>query len=215
MTDTIDPWHQFVAALQNDILPIYARHEDEFDYPRIHGRLHICRSIVLAEVMASLYTPFAEVDRFAIRYAVAFHDSARQDNGVDIWELASAENCFNYLRRTLAIEDVWARSISQLIVKQGTPQSINQQIADDADTLEIMRLTKLAGFKPAYLHFGQNIPELGELRESLINEAWQLIDITEQIKGRLSPRTYLEDVMALAQSYPLLAAGLHHLKAVS
>lgn len=111
------------------------------------------------------------------------------------------------------LDEAYARYVSQLIVKQETPQDINQQIADDADTLEIMRLTKRVGFKPSHLHFGQNIPELDELRETLINEAWQLIDITEQIKGRLSPTTYLQDTIALAQAYPLLASGLYRLSA--
>ena len=215
MTNEAQQWQQFVMHLQGDILPIYAQHEDKFDYPRIHGRLHICRSIVLAECIANLYSQFVEVDRFAIRYAIAFHDSARQDNGVDIWESVSAENCFNYLRKTLGIDEAYARYVSQLIVKQEIPRNINQQIADDADTLEIMRLTKQVGFKPSHLHFGKNIPELYELRETLINEAWQLIDITEQIKGRLSPNTYLQDTIALAQAYPLLASGLHRLETIS
>ncbi|MBW4623726.1 MAG: hypothetical protein KME17_30745 [Cyanosarcina radialis HA8281-LM2] len=96
MIGNIDSWQQFVATLQNDILPIYARHEEEFDRLGIHGRIHICRSIVLAEVMSSLYSPFAEIDRFAIRYAVAFHDSGRQGNGRDIWESASAEKRCRY-----------------------------------------------------------------------------------------------------------------------
>lgn len=215
MTDEAQQWQEFVMHLQADILPIYAQHEDEFDYPRIHGRLHICRSIVLAECMATLYSQFVEIDRFAIRYAIAFHDSARQDNGVDIWEPVSAENCFNYLRRTLGIDEAYARYVSQIVVKQEIPQNINQQIADDADTLEIMRLTKRVGFKPSHLHFGQSIPELYQLRETLINEAWQLIDITEQIKGRLSSNSYLEDLIALAQAYPLLSSALHWMETVS
>lgn len=208
MISNIDSWQQFVAALQNDILPIYARHEEEFDRLGIHGRLHICRSVVLGEVMSSLYGPFAEIDRFAIRYAVAFHDSGRQGNGRDIWESASAENCWNYLTQQLGIDEVYARYVSQLIVKQETPLEIDQQIANDADTLEIMRLTQRVGFKPDRLHFGQNVPELYKLRETLIDEAWQFIDVTEQVTGRLSSNTYLQDTMAFAQAYPLLASGI-------
>jgi hypothetical protein len=208
MISHIDPWQQFVGALQNDILPIYARNEEEFDRLGIHGRLHICRSIVLVEVMSSLYSPFVEIDRFAIRYAVAFHDSGRQGNGRDIWESASAENCFNYLRETLSIDEEYARYVSQSIVKQKIPLNINQQIADDADTLEIMRLTQRVGFKPSHLHFGQNVPELYELRERLIDEAWQFIESAEHSKGQLSANNYLEDTMALAHNYPLLASGL-------
>lgn len=201
-------WQQFVTNLKTDILPIYARHEDEFDYPRIHGRLHICRSLVLAECMASLYSQFLEVDRFAIWYAVAFHDSGRQGNGIDIWEADSAANCSTYLQQKLSIARQRAEYISQFIIKKETRVDINEQIAHDADVLEIMRLTGRKRFKPFHLQFGRDFPVLTELRETLIDEAWQLIDITQQIKGRLSPSSYLEDLIALARAYPLLASNL-------
>ena len=202
-------WQQFVTALQTDILPIYAQHEDEFDYPRIHGRLHICRSIILAECMATLYSEFASVDRFAIWYAVAFHDSGRQGNGIDVWEADSAANCYTYLQQKLLIDQPRAQYISQFIVKKETLVDINEQITHDADVLEIMRLTGIKGFKPFYLQFGKDFPALRELKETLINQAWQLIDISEQIKGRLSPSTYLQDLIILAQAYPLLASNLN------
>ena len=208
MFNEAQQWQQFVTDLQTDILPIYARHEDEFDYPRIHGRLHICRSIVLAECMANLYSQFVDIDRFAIRYAVAFHDSGRQGNGVAIWEADSAVNCYTYLQQKLLIDEPRAEYISQFIVKKETLVDINEQITHDADVLEIMRLTGKTGFKPFHLQFGRDFPVLAELKETLINEAWQLIDITEQIKGRLSPITYLQDAIALAQAYPLLASNL-------
>lgn len=208
MSSETQQWQQFVTVLQRDILPIYARHEDEFDYPRIHGRLHICRSIVLAECMATLYSQFVEVDRFAIRYAIAFHDSGRQDNGIDFWEADSAANCSTYLQQKLLIDESRAEYISKLIVKKETLVDINEQITHDADVLEIMRLTGRKGFKPFHLQFGRDFPALKELKETLTNEAWQLIDITEQIKGRLSPTTYLQDLITLAQAYPLLASSL-------
>ena len=208
MTTEVQQWHQFKMYLQTDILPIYAQHEDEFDYPRIHGRLHICRSLVLAECMANLYSRFIEVDRFAIRYAVAFHDSGRQGNGIDVWEADSAANCCTYLQKKLSIDPARATYISQFIIKQGTLADINEQIVHDADVLEIMRLTGKRGFKPVHLRFGNDFAALAELREPLIDESWQLIDITEQIKGRLSPDTYLQDLIALAQAYPLFASSL-------
>jgi hypothetical protein len=64
----------------------------------------------------------------------------------------------------------------------------NQRVPrNDADTLEIMRLTQRVRFKPSHLHFGQNVPKLYELRETLIDEAWQFIESAEQAKGQLSP----------------------------
>lgn len=208
MSNETQQWQQFITHLQTDILPIYTRHEDKFDYPRIHGRLHICRSIVLAECMATLYSQFLEVDRFAIRYAIAFHDSGRQGNGIDIWEADSAANCYSYLQQKLLIDEPRAEYISKFIVKKDKLVDINNQITHDADVLEIMRLTGKKGFEPFHLQFGRNFPTLTELKETLINEAWQLIDLTEQIKERLSPSTYLQDLITLAQAYPLLASSL-------
>ncbi len=209
----IDEWQDFLAGLQKDILPIYGRHEKEFDFMRFHGRLHICRSIIFAEIMASLYSRFLEIDKFAIRYAVAFHDSGREGNGVDRWESVSAENCFNYLRQTLTVDEAYAKYVSQLIVKQKMPLDINQQITNDADTLEIMRLKERAGFKPDYFHFGQNIPELISLRETLIDEAWQLINSTEKNNGKLPENTYLQSIIRLAKAYPFMASILQGVEA--
>ncbi|MBW4522345.1 MAG: hypothetical protein KME16_22045 [Scytolyngbya sp. HA4215-MV1] len=203
-----EKWQSFLSALQTDILPIYAQHEQSFDHEQIHGRLHICRSLILAECMATLYAPFVEIDRFAIRYAVAFHDSGRRGNGVDIWEPASAVNCFKYLRDRCSLDPVQAESIARYIIKKGAPVDLNQQIANDADTLEIMRLTQLGGFKPMLLAFGRSIPELESLREPLIQEAWQFIQITELVKTRLSTENYWAETTALVQAYPLLVSGL-------
>ncbi|HBE20832.1 MAG TPA: hypothetical protein DEG17_22125 [Cyanobacteria bacterium UBA11149] len=212
MTTEIEQWQNFLTTVQKDILPIYRRHEKEFDYMRFHGRLHICRSIIFAEIMASLYSSFMEIDKFAIRYAVAFHDSGRQGNGIDIWESVSAENCGNYLRQTLGIDDAYSQYVSQLIVKQKTPIDINQQIANDADTLEIMRLKTKSGFKPSYWHFGKNIPELISWRETLIDEAWQLIDFTEKLNRQLVQTSYFQDTITLAKAYPLMGSILQEVE---
>lgn len=208
MNDVTHSWPDFVHNLHADILPIYARHEEEFDFPQIHGRLHICRSLILAECMATLYRPFGAVDPFAIRYAIAFHDSGRQGNGRDIWEPDSAANCYAYLTEQLAVAVPRAEFISQYIVKTDAIADINEQITHDADVLEIMRITGIDYFKPDFLRFGQDVPALATLRDTLIKEAWQLISLTEQLKTRLTPATYLADLLQLAQAYPLLASGL-------
>ncbi len=208
MDDATHSWQDFVKNLHTDILPIYARHEAEFDFPQFHGRLHICRSLILAECMATLYRPFAAVDSFAIRYAIAFHDSGRQGNGRDIWEPDSAANCYAYLTEHLGVAAPRSEYIAQYIVKTDAIADINEQITHDADVLEIMRITGIDAFKPAILRFGQDIPALTALKPTLIQEAWQLIDLTEQLKHRLKPATYLADLLQLAQAYPLLASGL-------
>ena len=99
MIKNIQNWDRFVKEFSKSILPIYQHHESTFDKFGIHSRLHICRSIIFSEFMTRfLLKEFGQkLDFTAIRYAVAFHDSGREGNGVDIWEQDSSDNCYSYL----------------------------------------------------------------------------------------------------------------------
>ena len=76
-----------------------------------------------------------------------------------------------------------------------------------------MRITNRVEFKPSYWYFGQNIPELISLRETLIDEAWQLINSTEKINGKLPHNTYLQSIIRLAKAYPFMASILQGVEA--
>ena len=95
-------WEGFKEIFKKEILPIYEKHENDFDYFGLHGKKHITRSIIFSEIMTRFYAPIVKeaLDFKSIRMAVSFHDAGREGNGKDIWEKQSAELCYQYLMKS-------------------------------------------------------------------------------------------------------------------
>jgi len=152
-------WELFVDELEQKILPFYLQHELRFDRYGVHGRMHICRSVMMAEWMARFYRARTQavIDFFAVRVAVAFHDSGRQANGVDLWESDSASNCVRYVIEAVGASD-YAHGVGALIEKKNKSADPLKKIVQDADVLEIMRPccghVGLTGFRREFLSFG-------------------------------------------------------------
>lgn len=182
MIKNIQNWDRFVKELSKSILPFYQYHEDTFDKFGLHSRLHICRSIIFSEFMARfLSKEFGQkLDFTAIRYAVAFHDSGREGNGIDVWEHDSADNCYSYLSKSF--EDGYSKYVSNLIIKNLSNSDKNKLIVIDSDVLDIMRLYELEGFNPNFLSFLKDGLFFEEIRNDLILDAWKLIEYTEDNK---------------------------------
>jgi len=217
-------WWRFAQDLQDRILPIYMEHEKRFDPWGVHGRMHICRSVIFAEWMARFFEDNLAVDMdfYAIRIATAFHDSGRENNGIDLWEKDSSKNCYEYVRSDShdprSVE--YASYVSSLIEKSGGKDPA-KSIVQDADVLEIMRPCcghgGLAGFKRKYLRFcgsadelAANLPAASEVREALILEAWKWIRETEEFKLRMitSPAYFISLLDKLdhdRRRFPLLS----------
>lgn len=223
--EELSDWNEFVSELQSEILPFYLRHELSFDSGGVHGRMHICRSVIFAEYMARFYRKHLSqaIDFYAVRHAVAFHDSGRKDNGVDLWERDSAENCLEYVQRERVTEDAdYPQYVASLIEKRQTGDDAARWIVYDADVLEIMRPCcghgGLDGFQRKFLHFAgsqdaltRGLPNAGKEREALIREAWRWIKHTEKLKPKLfRSKTYFPDVLdELAnkkRKFPMLAS---------
>ena len=212
-----DTWPAFIAELQQDILPIYLRHEQTFDPWSVHGRLHICRALIFAEFMLRHYHQQTSLrpDARAVRYAVAFHDSGRQAGGEDYWEGDSANLCRQYLQGR-GVED--AAAIGDLIPKHGQGGwPLEKRIVHDADVLEIMRPCcghgGRSGFSARYLRFQGERDEPTvrdpDLRAALIEEAWTFIQVSEERKWEWADSArYLQDVLGvlagMAAACPLL-----------
>ena len=182
MIKNIQNWNGFVKELSSSILPLYQKHENTFDKYGIHSRLHICRSIIFSEFMTRfLSKEFGqELNFIAIRYAVAFHDSGRQANGIDLWEQDSADNCYNYLSKRFELG--LSKYISNLIVKKLNNSDKNKIVVTDSDVLDIMRPCGRGGregFNPDFLSFLKNGLFFEEVRNNLIEDAWKLIEYTE------------------------------------
>jgi hypothetical protein len=177
---------------------------------------------MLAEWMARFYRAHtqAPIDFFAVRVAVAFHDSGRRNNGVDLWESDSAANCTRYVLETTGAAD-YARGVGTLIEKKKKSADPLKAIVSDADVLEIMRPCcghgGLTGFRRQFLHFGgpddvlaREVPGIAEQREALIQEAWRWIISTEPLKASLadSPahmRDLLKHLEGQRLKFPLLS----------
>ena len=220
--DHLASWELFIDELEQKILPFYREHELTFDRYGVHGRMHICRSVMLAEWMARFYhaRTQTEIDFFAVRVAVAFHDSGRRDNGVDLWESDSASNCARYVVEAVG-GDEYAQRVGALIEKKKDSADPLKKIVQDADVLEIMRPCcghgGLAGFRRQFLHFGgpgdllaHEVPGVAEQREALVQEAWRWIQSTEPLKAFLadSPvhmRDLLKQLERQRSKFPLLA----------
>lgn len=223
----------YVAQLQNEILPIYRDHERYFDGYSIHGRMHICRAIIFGEWMMEQYQQSGcnSLDFEGVRLAIAFHDSGREGNGPDRWERESAENCFQYVIKykkesSSEAEIIRAKTVAGYIYDlDGPPHwDVNRRIVHDADVLEIMRPCcghgGIYGFRRGVLRFGNDrddaksylqTPE--DIREQLINEAWNWISLTEARKIGLAESTkYMEDLLSLLSEnnndFPLLSSIL-------
>jgi hypothetical protein len=122
-----------------------------------------------------------KIDFNAIRYAVSFHDSGRQANGIDRWERDSARNCFVCLYNKTKDLD-YSDYVSSLIRKDKS-SDINKNIVYDADVLEIMRPCcghgDRDGFNSNFLLFMKDKEEYQDIRSNLIEDAWKLIEYTE------------------------------------
>ena len=187
-------WNDFIIEFTQNILPIYKEHEDTFDSIGIHGRIHISRSLIFSEYMTRFYESVLgqDIDFFAIRYAVAFHDSGRKGNGIDLWEDISEKKCFQYLLTKSDYSaprqnDInYSRYTASLINKSVDKSDFNKLSVYDADVLEIMRPCcgngERDGFKPNFLHFLKYNDEYQQVRNDLIEDAWKFIEYTEDNK---------------------------------
>jgi hypothetical protein len=225
MTDPSASWDAFVREFEQTIMPIYLGHERSFDPLAVHGRIHICRSVIFAESMARFYQRRAgvEMDFYAVRIATSLHDSGRRANGVDLWEADSADICFRYVREhhTARPDPAYARAVADLIEKKKGEAGLLKKIVVDADVLEIMRPCcghgGLSGFRREFLHFGgardeatRAVPGMAEIREAFVQEAWRWIKDTETLKAFIAESpAYLTDLMTKlrrdSRKYPLLA----------
>jgi len=186
----------FIPELEKYILPIYAEHERRFDHTSLHGRMHICRALLFAEAMGHYYIARGlKPDMYTVRAVTAFHDSGRQDNGVDLWEHDSADLCRHYLLNTSPRCRVYQQApaladFTAGLIPHGEITSLEMQIMHDADVLEYMRLLHLntwqTEFLPERLQFLSPYdpylpaePDAESTRYRLIHEAWEFIQLTD------------------------------------
>jgi hypothetical protein len=194
------PFTEFTTEFTENIAPIYEGHRATFDPGGIHGVRHISRVIIIAEALCNYYNAhykdkhddmnhrWAYPATHVIRYAAAFHDSARKGNGPDLWDRFSALKCFEYLSTR---EPEMFSEYAKLLIntKDDVNPNFSATILHDADCLEIMRPCcghgGISGFDKKHLFFmsGRNGMVLNEaVQDQIIGECWRFISETEANK---------------------------------
>jgi hypothetical protein len=185
--------------------------------------MHVCRCVLFAEFMCRYYCRGAMQHPALtdVRYAVAFHDAGRRQNGPDLWEHDSTTLCSAYLTQHPRSISRSPAETAALIAAKGRPRVLEERIVHDADVLDIMRPCCGHGgrqgfWEEALLFLGEADEAAqvdAQMRSRLIDEAWQFISTTEDRKSALrGSRDYMGDVLNLlaAQraSCPMLCEGL-------
>ncbi len=150
-----------------------------------HGAMHAVRVTMWSQLLVKLYKELGRdsIDNpLLLGVAAAFHDSAREGEGIDRWDGESAE----LLRNCLTLAGVDKTLIPQYVqsIKEKDPAHHHfstdiQRIVHDADCLEIMRVKGKWAFNPRYLCFYPMCPEKKGQFDALIDEIGSFISLTE------------------------------------
>lgn len=175
------------------ILDAYKSHEQGFDPEGIHGRRHISRAVVYANVLANvLREKGATVDSYALYTATASHDAGREGNGVDRWEKESGEEAVARMKANGIDDDAYLQ-LARATIDSRAPsgnKTIEGGILKSADSLDIMRLYGKDGYRTDLLWFMFEDLRIGKdqyieadhaLRDKLIDEIAQFIEATEPV----------------------------------
>lgn len=147
--------------------------------PRIiHGPLHATRVALWSGLLWVLFKDcgLAVIDDVStLQLAAAFHDVARQDEGIDRWEPESERTFIRWLKHRTPSAHIGHDCLA------GATRSSILSIIKDADTIDILRvLPSLRAFEPARLSFWCSAKIPHPVREKLVNEAYIFIRLTEQ-----------------------------------
>lgn len=173
------------------MLPQYGRHEQPGGYDRgtgYHGRGHICRAFIGAEVMAGIMERRGHtVDRAALTFGIVGHDAGRSQNGDDREEQQSANRTVAAAQNFSgpgSLGAAYATEIERTIVGHQS-RTLEGMLLNAADSFEIGRLTD---FNFHFLPFMRGatadghtveIPEDQALRVQLQKECQQLAVLTD------------------------------------
>ena len=169
-----------------------------------HGAPHAGRTAIYIPILANLYRKHFDSQAWTLtprelkllQIAAIFHDSGRENEGVDRWDKDSAVNLFRYLKHTLDLSEKeaipyveaiankdypsvtyskFSPSISswQTVIEFPIPQkSIYAKLIHDADCLDIKRRRYI--FDGTYLDFYKKIV-LKKNTASVYNEIGKII----------------------------------------
>ena len=175
------------------MLDTYATHEQSFDPTGIHGRRHIARAMIYANVMANIVREAGgKVNPDVLYTAVGLHDAGREGNGPDRWEAESAAAA-KAIYTDMGVTDMqFLKQVGACIDSKApaSQRSIEGAILKSADSLDIMRVVGKDGYDPDLLWFMNRDTRIGPdtylvadptLRDELMAEVARFIEETEPV----------------------------------
>lgn len=192
----------------------YPNHSDIDGIARYrHGAQHVGRVAAYIPILANLYRKYGDSEALALderkikllQIAALFHDSGREADGEDKWDVDSATNFYHYARECLGIAHSEAKEIAEAMankdfsppgkywelidndgqcdwrqIQKTTPKNIYAKLIHDADCLDIIRARYV--FDACYLDFYKDMVfqkksnEALNVMAKLITEVRSLID---------------------------------------
>lgn len=168
-----------------------------------HGLMHATRVGLLVRMIANMYNKYStfeitEKEILLAQYLAVFHDSARQAEGVDVWDDESAENAYSYLIELGFTKDVALECVQ--IIKDKDCSKPNKHILTKliqcADCIDIMRVYGISGFRDEYLDIFNDLsanPEFCSELQIFKSEFYDFIQKTDQGLFRLYQERHSKD----------------------
>lgn len=156
-----------------------------------HGTMHMLRASLFCQIMQTILSnklqkPLSPSERYLITMAAAFHDSARQDEGVDRWDAASAWNFREFLLK-LDLPPNELKIYFDAIAKKdevSETKTMAQMAVHDADCIEILRCIRdVNRFRKERLAIKEALP--AEELDAFIREALAFILETETMETKV------------------------------
>lgn len=176
----------------------YRRHVNKIDKKLVpsrgyHGTMHCVRVALWTQLLSKVYEKLGKEkikNPILLATAGAFHDVAREEEGIDYWDTESSEALEKLLGRVEIGEQgqEYIQAIKDKDPKNGKFSSDTQRIVHDADCLDIIRVIGKWNFNKKYLCFYNFDPRQKSFCDQLVNEIADFIEMTEKFEVR----NYLE-----------------------
>jgi hypothetical protein len=176
----------------------YKRHVDKVHKQLVpsrghHGTMHCVRVALWTQLLSKVYEKLGKEkikNPILLATAGAFHDVAREEEGIDYWDTESSEALEKLLGRIEVGEQgqEYIQAIKDKDPKNGKFSSDTQRIVHDADCLDIIRVVGKWNFSKKYLCFYNFDPKQKSFCDQLVNEIGDFIEMTEKFEVR----NYLE-----------------------
>jgi hypothetical protein len=193
-----------------------------------HGVMHMLRTTLFSQIFLNIFNPGSDLKmRFLTALSAAFHDSAREDEGVDRWDEMSAWNLRHFLMlfnspirddsgllsENIIISQVEIAMCYKALSKKDPPKSEGfksdlQKSVHDADCIEIIRcLSDPSEFKASELQAASVLPK--EKLDLFIQEAILFIKNTESLEVKTHYEHFSRDPYGELLDYLQTNAALY------